>query len=59
MIKYQTATTKTSLDKLMLGCTFYMFMGGGDKNMAASLQGVLEGLDQHLDGSVFTNQGKR
>lgn len=28
VIKYQTATTKTSLDKLMLGCTFYMFMVG-------------------------------
>lgn len=41
----------------MLGCTFYMF-GGENKNMAASLQGVLGGLDQHLDGGVFTNQGK-
>lgn len=57
MIKYQRATTKTSLDKLMLGCTFYMF-GGENKNMASSLQCVLGGSDQHLDGGVFTNQGK-
>lgn len=41
VIKYQTATTKTSIDELMLGCTFYMFKGE-NKNMAASLQALLE-----------------